>query len=212
MWTQTGAHRFPGDPSHAFALLQDPGRATRTSPWRSWRCCPRATHAEGLRTQTYIEANTRLWHLLSTLHERRCRRPCKTRFRLAGCAFAGRASNPLDRFERFQGLHSILLSRAFPVARVEKFNKLGPEGLIDRKAPGKPPLLNVEHRKALVAIIESGSTPAIHGVVRWRIIDLCRWLFAEFRVSVAAEMDKIRSSLPPGTPIEIWWADEARIG
>ena len=25
-------------------------------------------------------------------------------------------------------------------------------------------------------------------------------------------MDKIRSSLPPGTPIEIWWADEARIG
>lgn len=25
-------------------------------------------------------------------------------------------------------------------------------------------------------------------------------------------MDKVRASLPPGTPIEIWWADEARIG
>lgn len=25
-------------------------------------------------------------------------------------------------------------------------------------------------------------------------------------------MDKVAASLPPGTPIEIWWADEARIG
>ncbi|MGO4440967.1 IS66 family transposase, partial [Rhizobium sp. RAF56] len=49
-------------------------------------------------------------------HERRCRRPCKTRFRLADCAFTGRGSNPLDDFERFQVLHSILLSRACPDA------------------------------------------------------------------------------------------------
>jgi hypothetical protein len=28
-----GSLRFPGDPSHAFALLQDPGRADRTSPY-----------------------------------------------------------------------------------------------------------------------------------------------------------------------------------
>ena len=52
-----------------------------------------------------IEANTGLQHPLSTLHERRRRLPCKTRFRLAGCAFAGRASNPLDRYRRFQVLH-----------------------------------------------------------------------------------------------------------
>jgi|GEM_PF-627721 len=63
-----------------------------------------------------FEANPRLWHPLSTLHERRCRRPCKTRFRLAGCAFTGRGSNPLDDFERFQDLHSVLLSRASPDA------------------------------------------------------------------------------------------------
>ena len=49
-----------------------------------------------------IEANTGLQHPLSTLHERCCRRPCKTRFRLAGCASTGRGSNPLDRRERFQ--------------------------------------------------------------------------------------------------------------
>ena len=47
-----------------------------------------------------------LHHLLSTLHDGRCRTPCKTRFRLAGCAFAGRGSNPLDRYERFQLMSS----------------------------------------------------------------------------------------------------------
>ena len=53
--------------------------------------------------------------LLPTLHERRCRRPCKARFRLAGCAFAGRELNPLDRSERFQAT-SILLPRTSPDA------------------------------------------------------------------------------------------------
>ncbi|HKM72972.1 MAG TPA: transposase [Stellaceae bacterium] len=64
-----------------------------------------------------LEANTGLQHPLSTLHERRYRHPCKTRFRPAGCASTGRASNPLDHFERFQAT-SILLSRTSPVARV----------------------------------------------------------------------------------------------
>ena len=49
---------------------------------------------------------TPLHHLQSTLHDERCRTPCKTRFRLAGCAFAGRESNPLDRDERFQFMSS----------------------------------------------------------------------------------------------------------
>src|SRR6516162_8710709 len=31
-WARAGSHRFPGDPSYAFALLQDPGRADRISP------------------------------------------------------------------------------------------------------------------------------------------------------------------------------------
>ena len=62
-----------------------------------------------------FEAATGLRCPLSTLHERRCRRPCKTRFRLAGSAFAGRASNPLGRVERFQAT-SILLSRTYPDA------------------------------------------------------------------------------------------------
>src|SRR5271166_2448088 len=54
---------------------------------------------------------------------------------------------------------------------VLKFNAHGPEGLIDRKAPGPTPRLNDEQRAALTAIVESGPIPAAHGVVRWRIVD-----------------------------------------
>ena len=70
---------------------------------------------------------------------------------------------------------------------VMKFNAQGPDGLIDRKAPGQPPRLNDTHRAALAAIIESGPIPAVHGVVRWRIVDLCQWMFEEFRVVVAKQ-------------------------
>ena len=58
---------------------------------------------------------TRLQHLPPTLHEQRHRCPCKAGFRLAGCAFTGRGSNPLDRFERFR-VTSFLLSRPLPDA------------------------------------------------------------------------------------------------
>ena len=70
---------------------------------------------------------------------------------------------------------------------VVKFNELGPDGLIDRKQPGQPSRLNKTHREALAAIVQSGPVPAIHGVVRWRIVDLCQWLFEEFRVVVSKQ-------------------------
>ena len=68
---------------------------------------------------------------------------------------------------------------------VMKFNAHGAEGLLDRKAPGQPSRLNDVHRAALAAIIESGPIPAVHGVVRWRIVDLCQWIYEEFRGVVA---------------------------
>lgn len=70
---------------------------------------------------------------------------------------------------------------------VVKFNAHGPQGLIDRKAPGQPSRLNATHREALAGVIESGPIPAIHGVVRWRLIDLAQWLFEEHRVRVAKQ-------------------------
>jgi transposase len=70
---------------------------------------------------------------------------------------------------------------------VIKFNAHGPDGLIDRKAPGQPSRLNSSHRAALAAVVESGPIPAIHGVVRWRIVDLCQWVWDEFQVSIAQQ-------------------------
>jgi len=36
-------------------------------------------------------------------------------------------------------------------------------------------------------VIESGPTPAVHGVVRWRLVDLCQWLWDEHHVTVAKQ-------------------------
>ena len=68
-----------------------------------------------------------------------------------------------------------------------KFNALGPDGLIDRKPPGLPSRLNDTHRAALVAIIEQGPIPAIHGVVRWRLVDLIQWLWEELRIPISKQ-------------------------
>ncbi len=70
---------------------------------------------------------------------------------------------------------------------VVKFNALGPEGLLDRKPPGLPSKLNNTHRAALVAMIESGPIPAIHGVVRWRLVDLIQWIWDEFRIPISKQ-------------------------
>src|SRR5215204_5209188 len=70
---------------------------------------------------------------------------------------------------------------------VVKFNTHGPDGLVDRKAPGPTPRLTAELRKALAELIETGPTPAVHGVVRWRLVDLCQWFWEEWRVKVAKQ-------------------------
>ena len=70
---------------------------------------------------------------------------------------------------------------------VLRFNGAGPDGLVDGKAPGNRPLLDAERREALRRIVESGPIPAIHGVVRWRLIDLAQWVWEEFRISIAKQ-------------------------
>ncbi len=67
------------------------------------------------------------------------------------------------------------------------FNAEGPSGLVNGKAPGNAPLLTQAHRQALLEIVESGPIPAVHGVVRWRLIDLAQWVFEEFRISISKQ-------------------------
>ena len=59
------------------------------------------------------------------------------------------------------------------------FNERGPDGLLNGKSPGQPSKLNDVQRQAIARMIESGPIPAVHGVVRWRLIDLTQWIFEE---------------------------------
>jgi transposase len=67
---------------------------------------------------------------------------------------------------------------------VLRFNSGGPDGLIDRKAPGQTPKLDAAQRRALARLVEDGPIPAVHGVVRWRLKDLARWIYEEFGVTL----------------------------
>jgi putative transposase len=70
---------------------------------------------------------------------------------------------------------------------VLRFNARGPAGLVDGKPPGQPSKLNDGQRQVLARMIESGPIPAVHGVVRWRLIDLVQWIFEEFRITIAKQ-------------------------
>jgi transposase len=70
---------------------------------------------------------------------------------------------------------------------VAAFNAHGPAGLIDGKAPGQRPLLDGEQRAALGRIVEAGPDPAVDGLVRWRLIDLVEWVFAEFGIAISKQ-------------------------
>jgi transposase len=68
---------------------------------------------------------------------------------------------------------------------VVRFNARGPDALIDGKAPGNTCKLNHSQRQALAEMVENGPTPAIHGVVRWRLKDLTLWVWEEFQISLS---------------------------
>jgi transposase len=70
---------------------------------------------------------------------------------------------------------------------VLRFNWAGSGGLLDGKALGQRPRLDATHRRALAEAIERGSIPALHGVFRWRLIDLMQWLHDEYGLSVSKQ-------------------------
>jgi transposase len=67
------------------------------------------------------------------------------------------------------------------------FNAEGSDGLLNGKAPGAPSILDDRQRQALRQVVEGGPIPAVHGVVRWRLIDLAQWVFDAFRVSISKQ-------------------------
>ena len=70
---------------------------------------------------------------------------------------------------------------------VVRFNARGPQGLVTGRAPGSRPLLNETQRQELQRIVDHGPIPSVHGVVRWRLVDLVQWVFEEFRITISKQ-------------------------
>jgi transposase len=66
---------------------------------------------------------------------------------------------------------------------VHRFNAHGPEGLKDHWANGSVPRLSPEQRAELAELVETGPDRAVHGVVRWRRVDLKRVVAERFGVA-----------------------------
>ncbi len=66
---------------------------------------------------------------------------------------------------------------------VHRFNERGPEGLKDNWSKGNPSRLSPDQQAELAQLVETGPDRALHGVVRWRRIDLKRLIAERFGVA-----------------------------
>lgn len=66
-----------------------------------------------------------------------------------------------------------------------RFNRHGPDGLIDIKPSGRPPRLSDQQKDLLKQLVEAGPDPETDGVVRWRCVDLKRVVRERFGVELS---------------------------
>jgi len=65
---------------------------------------------------------------------------------------------------------------------VHRFNAHGAEGLLDSWSKGPEPRLSKEQRAEIAELVSTGPDQAMHGVVRWRRIDLQRVILERFGI------------------------------
>lgn len=68
---------------------------------------------------------------------------------------------------------------------VIRYNAAGVDGLIDRPRSGRPPRLTDAHLAELDRLVETGPDVAVHGIVRWRCIDLKAVIKERFGVDLS---------------------------
>ena len=68
---------------------------------------------------------------------------------------------------------------------VIRYNAEGVEGLRDRTRPGRPGQLTAAQLGELERLVEAGPDIAVHGVVRWRCVDLQAEIRRRFDVEVS---------------------------
>jgi transposase len=67
---------------------------------------------------------------------------------------------------------------------VHRYNNNGIAGLKSRRAPGRPPSLTPLQKAELLDLVIAGPDPEVHGVVRWRCVDLRVEIERRFSVTV----------------------------
>ena len=75
----------------------------------------------------------------------------------------------------------VFTTRDFRSAALEKTRVSLPN------SPQKPISAASVAKVGLQAIVDQGPIPAIHGVVRWRLIDLIAWIWEEFRITISKQ-------------------------
>ncbi len=66
---------------------------------------------------------------------------------------------------------------------VHRFDERGPDGLTDNWSKGNPSRLSPDQQAELAQLVETGPDRALHGVVRWRRVDLQRLIAERFGVA-----------------------------
>ena len=101
--------------------------------------------------------------------------------RVAARLFA--IANALEGMDRASAARVAGMDRQTLRDWVHRYNKAGIAGLSNRPAPGRSPKLTEGQMAALKAVVLAGPDPVMDGVVRWRIVDLCRWVEERWDVS-----------------------------
>lgn len=68
---------------------------------------------------------------------------------------------------------------------VHRYNAEGLEGLHNRTAPGAKPRLSSGQEREVAELVRNGPNVAVHGVVRWRRIDLAHVIEQRYGVKLA---------------------------
>jgi transposase len=92
-------------------------------------------------------------------------------------------ANALEGMDRASAARLAGMDRQTLRDWVHRYNEEGIAGLSNRPPPGRSPKLSEGQMAALKAVVLAGPDPAVDGVVRWRIVDLCRWVAERWGVS-----------------------------
>ena len=123
---------------------------------------------------------TREEHSIAALRQEACRCPdSRQTRRLLGLAMV------LEGSSRQAAAKVAGMTRQTLRDWVIRYNQFGVKGLKNRTSTGRPPRLKEEQLVELDALVEQGPDVKVHGVVRWRCIDLKGEIAARFNTGLS---------------------------